>query len=641
MRPRFVCLFLLLLVLSTISFSQPIIYTVEYGAKPASAPDLIPAFTDYKGFENVNLVTDNWYYASRERADSINADAFIIPGGSTSDVPFYDGSLNSYIDLLRNPGRPTIGFCAGIQFLLMAQGGICANRSGEHGDQTEAIFEYDEIFENCPNPYTDLAAHNYSIVDIPDVFRNMATTRTCNITFARHITMPLYGSQLHIERMSNANSGGPSILSNFRNKIMARKFHGVAEALAFPGEPGKVLVTWWKAKTDQDVMYQIFHSTQSEIDFNNPVYETQELEYEFNGLDTDVTHYFAARALCSAFDDSNTAVFPIKADGHREIVFQNGLEIEGAPYSETEATAIYEKYPDSNFGKKGTGSSGNLYWWNSGLIKFKGLEKYLAGKKIIGGKLTFIFVGGVTDNTNSSHVADISIYRILKNWNEGTGTNYNPASDNEVTWNSAQHNILPWEVPGCKGATDIASDPIASFTIKGDGTGIKFDGTVELPPELIQTWVDYADSNCGLLYEKVDTYPHNMYFYFEDNEDDWFMNHPRLTVYYLDEEQSVVENKTPTSVPKIMKLLQNYPNPFNSSTAIPIEINGAQQTRLFIYNIKGQRVRKIFDGILQTGLHKISWDGRDEMGNAVPSGIYLYSLTNRKERLINRMVLVR
>jgi len=641
MRTRLVSLFLLLLTLSTISYSQPIIYTVEYGAKPASAPDLIPIFTDYKGLQNVNLVTDNWYYASRERADSVNADAFIIPGGSTSDVPFYDGSLDLYIDLLRNPGRPAMGFCAGIQFLLMAQGSICARRSGEHGDQIATIFEYDEIFENCPNPYTDRAAHNYSIVDFPDVFQNFATTRTCYVTFAKHITMPLYGSQLHIEKMSNANSAGPAILSNFQNKIMARKFHGIAEALAFPGAPGKVLVTWWEAKTDQEVVYQIFHSTQAEIDFNNPVYETLELEFEFNGLDPDITHYFAVRALCTAFEDSNTAVFPIKPDGHREIVFQNGLEIDGMPYSETEATAIYEKYPDSNFGKKGTGSSGNLYWWNSGLVQFKGLEKYLAGKKIIGGKLTFIFVGGVTENTNSSHVADISIYRILKNWNEGTGTNYNPASDNEVTWNSALHNMVSWEVPGCKGDTDRASDPIDSYTIKGDGTGIEFDGTLELPPELIQTWIDYPDSNCGLLYEKVDSYPHNMYFYFEDNDDDWIKNRPRLTVYYLDEEQSVVENKTIVAVPKTIELSQNYPNPFNSSTAIPIKINRTQQTQIFIYNIKGQLVRQLFDGILQTGTHKINWDGRTEKGNPVPSGIYLYNIKNEQESLINRMVLVR
>ena len=253
---------------SVVFASEPIIYTVEYRPKPAFPPALNLVFdSEYKGFTNVYVVTDNWYYASRERAASVNADAFIIPGGSTSDVPFYDGSLDSYVELLKNPGMPTIGFCAGLQFLCMAQGGICANRSGEHGNETATIFEWDEIFHNCPNPYTDRAAHNWSIVDMPEQFRNYAATRTCWVTFIKHVTMPLYGSQLHIESMSDPNTGGPAIISNFRNVIMERKFHGIAEAVRIPGEPGKVRLSWWQAKTDSDVVYQVFHSTTPEINF--------------------------------------------------------------------------------------------------------------------------------------------------------------------------------------------------------------------------------------------------------------------------------------------------------------------------------------------------------------------------------------
>lgn len=643
MTIRFTLMIFLILFNFFTSYSQPLMYSVEYGPKPPQPPSLAPVFySSYLGFEDVYVVKDNWYYASRERADSINADAFLIPGGNTSDVPFYDGSLDSYVKLLQNPGRPALGFCAGIQFLLMARGGICAHRSGERGNQTATIFEWDEIFDGCPNPYTDRANHTYSIADMPDCYRNLAVTRLCYVTFARHIAMPLYGTQLHIESMNNPNSAGPAILANFRNKIMQRKCHGVSEVIGFPGEPGKLLLTWWQARTDSAVSYQIFYANnQNDLNYSSPQHETTALEYEITGLNRDSTYYFAIRAHSTAFVDSNMAVFPIKPDGHQEIVFQNGKAIDGQQYDNCEATVIYEAYPNSNYGLRGAPGRDELYWWNSGLVQFKGLEQYLAGKKIIGGKLTFIFVGGVTDQTEQSHVANMSIYRVLKPWNEGIGFNHTEARNGEVTWNSAQHGVLSWEVPGCKGNSDRTPEPIASYTIKGDGTGIAFDGTVQLPPDLIQKWVDFPDSNCGLLYEKFDTYPNNQYFYFEDNDDDWFMNHPRLTVYYLDESGSPVAEFETKQAPASFSLGQNYPNPFNQATVIPLEIKKAQHVKIDIYNIEGRLVCCLFEGTLSSGVHQFSWDGRAENGSMITSGVYLYALQTGRERSVKRMVLIR
>lgn len=616
-----------------------IIYTVEYGPKPSSPPSLEPVFTgNYLSFENVYVVMDNWYYASRERADSVKADAFLIKGGSTSDVPFYDGSLDSYVELLKNPGRPTFGFCAGHQFLQMARGGICARRSGEHNYQTANIFVDDEIFNGSPNPYSGWAAHNYSIVDIPDCYQNMAITRTCYSTFVKHISMPLYGTQLHIESTSHPCEAGPIILGNFRNQIMPRKFHGIAEVLGFPGEPGKVLITWWKAKTNDEVIYQIFHTTdESELDFTSPLYETIELDYEITGLEPDINHYFGVRAFSSAFEDSNTAISIIKPDGHYKHIFQNGLQ----GYESSEATVIYHKYPDSNYGLRGSTDADKLYWWDSGLVQFRDLENVLGGKKIIGGKLTFIFAGGVDEYTNSSHVANISIYQILKKWNEGQGRNHDEAQNGEVTWDSAQHNMETWEISGCKGKSDRVSDPIATYTLKGDGTGIEFDGTVTLPPELIQTWIDHPDSNCGLLYEKVDSYPNDSYFTFEDNDDEWFMNHPRLIVYYTEDTTTVVASENVRIVPATVELLRNYPNPFNQSTTIPVRINKMDYVSLSIYNINGQLVRKLISGTLSPDLHKLQWDGCDFEGRSVSSGIYFYSLSTTDKVLVKRMILLR
>lgn len=636
-------IFVFALFLIAVAVGQPILYTVEYGDRPVQPPSLAPKFeSSYRGFTDVWVVHDNWYYASRTRADSCKADAFVIPGGNTSDVPFYDGSLDSYVELLRNPGRPTIGFCAGLQFLLMAYGGICAQRSPESGNQTATIFEGDEIFAGAPNPYVDRAAHTYSIADLPDSYRNLASTRTCYVTFVRHISMPLYGSQLHIESMNNLSSAGPAILANFRNIIMQRKFHGIAEANGFPGEPGKVRISWWPAKTSEPVLYRIFCADDvAKLDFDHPRYETTDLQYEITGLDPESTLYFAVRAQSAAFVDSNQSVFPITPDGHHEIIFQNGKPINGQNYAGNEATAIRQAFPDCNYGQRGTPGKDELYWWNAGLVQFKDLEKHLAGKKIVAGKLTFLFAGGVNSQTNSSHRADIAVYRILKPWNEGIGYLNNTARTGEVTWNAAQHSLLPWEIAGCKGNSDRSTQPIASYTLKGDGTGIAFDGTVQLPAALIQNWVDHPDSNCGLLYEKTDTYPTDQYFYFEDDDDDWFMNHPRLIVQYLDESTSAVADIPGKPLPGSFTLTRNYPNPFNESTVIDFALNIDRRVKIDVYDLNGRLVTRLFEGQLAAGAHRFTWNGKDWAGRAVTSGLYFYTLQSSSERTVGRMVLIK
>lgn len=643
MKLHYKLFFLFSLFITYYCHAHTVVYSVEYGPMPYSPPSLQPIFTsEYKGLHNIYLVIDNWYYASRERADSISADAFIIPGGNTSDVPFYDGSLDSYVKLLKNPGRPAMGFCAGIQFLLMARGGICAHRSGEHGNISAHIFGWDEIFSGAPNPYTDRAAHTYSIADMPDTYQNYAATKYCWVTFVKHLTMPLYGSQLHIESMNNDNSAGPAILSNFQNIIMQRKFHGISEVVGLPGEPGKVRLIWWKAKTDEPVTYHIFCATDSaQIDYNSADYETQDLEFELSGLNHEQTYYFAVRAVGAAFADSNRAIYPLKPDGHREIVFQNGLPISGVIYDDCEATVIAEKFPNANFGRSGSIGAPALVWYNSGLVQFNSLNNYLSNKKIIGGKLTFLFAGGVDATTTSAEVADISIYRILKNWNEGVGKYPTEARTGEVTWNAALHNQLGWEVPGCLGSSDRSAEPIASYTVKGDGAGIEFDGTLPLPAELLQSWVDFSDSNHGLLYEKVDNYPSDDYFVFEDNDDEWFMNHPRLTVYYLDEETSVAEKTAEPNLPNTIALLSNYPNPFNSSTVISLEVNKAEHLKLAVFNINGQLIREIYNETVFAGQHKFGWNGVDKNGKPVASGIYLALAQTENSRKIQRMVVVR
>ena len=81
-----------------------------------------------------------------------------------------------------------------------------------------------------------------------------------------------------------------------------------------------------------------------------------------------------------------------------------------------------------------------------------------------------------------------------------------------------------------------------------------------------------------------------------------------------------------SSLPGEYKLDQNVPNPFNPSTVIGYRIPEAGPVRLAIYNLLGQEVRVLVDLYMEAGSFTATWDGKDEMGRQVSSGIYLYRI---------------
>ncbi len=81
-----------------------------------------------------------------------------------------------------------------------------------------------------------------------------------------------------------------------------------------------------------------------------------------------------------------------------------------------------------------------------------------------------------------------------------------------------------------------------------------------------------------------------------------------------------------SSLPGEYKLDQNVPNPFNPSTVIGYRIPEAGPVRLAIYNLLGQEVRVLVDLYMEAGSFAATWDGKDEMGRQVSSGIYLYRI---------------
>jgi flagellar hook assembly protein FlgD len=71
----------------------------------------------------------------------------------------------------------------------------------------------------------------------------------------------------------------------------------------------------------------------------------------------------------------------------------------------------------------------------------------------------------------------------------------------------------------------------------------------------------------------------------------------------------------------------NYPNPFNPSTLIRYELPAQSQVEMVIYNISGQKVTNLVDGIQPAGFHHITWKGQNAFGQEVASGMYFCVMT--------------
>jgi hypothetical protein len=89
------------------------------------------------------------------------------------------------------------------------------------------------------------------------------------------------------------------------------------------------------------------------------------------------------------------------------------------------------------------------------------------------------------------------------------------------------------------------------------------------------------------------------------------------------------------------RLAQNAPNPFNPSTVIPFELMRGGRVVLDVFDVTGGRVRSLLDDVLPPGLHQKDWDGRDQSGREVASGVYFYRMRAADRSETRRMLLLK
>ena len=94
-------------------------------------------------------------------------------------------------------------------------------------------------------------------------------------------------------------------------------------------------------------------------------------------------------------------------------------------------------------------------------------------------------------------------------------------------------------------------------------------------------------------------------------------------------------------IPSVCVLYQNMPNPFNSETAITYSVMAKEKVKLKVYDLTGRVVKTLVDNVQEPAYYNIRWDGRDDKGKRLASGIYFYRIEVGEFRNTKKMILLR
>ncbi len=93
-------------------------------------------------------------------------------------------------------------------------------------------------------------------------------------------------------------------------------------------------------------------------------------------------------------------------------------------------------------------------------------------------------------------------------------------------------------------------------------------------------------------------------------------------------------------LPSSFKLHQNYPNPFNPITTIRYDIPKLSEVKIVVHDIMGRQVATLVNTMKPAGYHKITWDGSNQLGEELSSGMYIYSIYTSEYNFSKKMILL-
>ena len=182
---------------------------------------------------------------------------------------------------------------------------------------------------------------------------------------------------------------------------------------------------------------------------------------------------------------------------------------------------------------------------------------------------------------------------------------------------------------GGKGRRSMAAERAGRIWMEGGGwIGVFESG---------QFYRTSIGSNPDVFASPVYQAPQKLYY---DGEVLWTAGR-RLGRWRLPQGPTSVEDEPGPGSSGQSRLFDSYPNPFNARTTIGFELDRRQPVSLRVHNLTGQRVTTLAEGVYPEGVFAVSWDGRDDRGREVASGVYLARLRLDERALSHPLTLVK
>ena len=160
---------------------------------------------------------------------------------------------------------------------------------------------------------------------------------------------------------------------------------------------------------------------------------------------------------------------------------------------------------------------------------------------------------------------------------------------------------------------DIAFDGTSLWTVLQNGSYKGFVDKREIP---YGNWIAY--------FRTPGYYPTGLAY---DGAYLWLVDSGADTLYKIEVLPTSIDYSNYNDIPSFFKLYQNYPNPFNPSTIIKYNLPKPSKVNVTIYNSIGQKIKDFKINIQNSGIHELTWDGKNNGELKVPSGIYFIHFT--------------
>jgi hypothetical protein len=263
------------------------------------------------------------------------------------------------------------------------------------------------------------------------------------------------------------------------------------------------------------------------------------------------------------------------------------------------------------------------------------------------GKVNTAVVKNNTFYDNPTHIGSPGSNTIENNWLKGNPKFVNAAVDLLDPANANYPDFHLQETSDCIDAgayltktvtagsgTEIAVEDAHYFI---DGWGIVEGDLIQLEGQTVTariTSVDY--NNNTLTVDKSLTWTNGLGLSLT-----YVGSAPDIGAFEYNNHETGINYQKKSHMPGTLKLYKNFPNPFNPNTCIKYYLQESGKVTLEIYNILGENIRTLVNTTQESGVHQVTWDGENETGNILASGIYFYLLKYNQQKLLKKMMFVR